>query len=432
MKKAISVIVSMLIVLAGIISCSKPASFYKVVNGQFSRNGAPYYFVGTNFWYGSILGSEGQGGNRERLAAELDTLKALGIENLRVMVGSDGEPNPSKAYPSLQTTPGNYNDTLLRGLDYFMSELDRRDMSAVLFINNAWEWTGGYEQYLEWCGYGKAPIPNVDGWDKYQPYVRNFVMSDTAKALFAKHVKFIVSRVNTVTGKPYSEDPAIFSWQIGNEPRVFSTDSVNKAVFVQWLQQTAQLIKSIDPNHMVSIGSEGYHGCEDDWKLYEKCASIPEIDYINMHIWPYNWEWIDRKDPASGVTACIEKAIDSTNAYIANHVAIAGKVNKPLVCEEFGYPRDSFKFVTSAPASARDSYYKNMFEQVVRNKAEGGKFAGCNFWGWGGFGEPAHTYWQVGDDYLGDPAQEQQGLNTVFVTDSSTVHCIEKYSSLLK
>ena len=103
-----------------------------------------------------------------------------------------------------------------------------------------------------------------------------------------------------------------------------------------------------------------------------------------------------------------------------------------LVCEEFGYPRDSFKFATSMPASARDSYYKNLFEQVVKNRKEGGKFAGCNFWGWGGFGVARHTYWELGDDYLGDPAQEQQGLNTVFVTDSSTVHCIEKYTSLLK
>lgn len=38
----------------------------------------------------------------------------------------------------------------------------------------------------------------------------------------ADHVRKIVSRVNTVTGKSYSEDPAIFSWQIANEPRCFS------------------------------------------------------------------------------------------------------------------------------------------------------------------------------------------------------------------
>jgi mannan endo-1,4-beta-mannosidase len=60
-------------------------------NGQFIRNGKPYYYVGTNFWYGAILGSEGEGGDRERLHKELDFLKSIGINNLRVLVGADGE-----------------------------------------------------------------------------------------------------------------------------------------------------------------------------------------------------------------------------------------------------------------------------------------------------------------------------------------------------
>ena len=34
--------------------------FVTVKNGQFQRDGKPYYYVGTNFWYGAILGSEGQ------------------------------------------------------------------------------------------------------------------------------------------------------------------------------------------------------------------------------------------------------------------------------------------------------------------------------------------------------------------------------------
>lgn len=38
-----------------------------------------------------------------------------------------------------------------------------------------------------------------------------------------------------------------------------------------------------------------------------------------------------------------------------------------------------------------------------------------NSWEWSGFANPKHEQWQVGDDYTGDPAQEAQGLNSVFL-----------------
>ncbi|MCI2081751.1 MAG: beta-mannosidase [Bacteroidales bacterium] len=433
MKKRLKIIFSLSLLAILSFSCTEKPDYYKVVDGQFIHDGSPYYFIGTNFWYGSILASDGEGGDRARLSAELDTLKSIGLTNLRIMVGSDGENGvPSKVEPTLQKSPGNYNDTLLRGLDYMMCELGKRGMSAVLFLNNAWEWTGGYGQYLEWAGYGKAPIPNIDGWDKYHDYVSQFIRSDSAKALFSNYVKYIVGRKNGITGKPYSEDPAIFSWQIGNEPRVFNTDSASKAEFVDWLRSTAKLIKGIDGNHMVSIGSEGYHGCEDDWNLYESCCSIPEIDYINMHIWPYNWGWIDRTDPAAGVTEDDAKSIDSTNAYMEKHLEIAARVKKPLVCEEFGYPRDGFSFSPGSATAARDAYYSNMFGHIVKSGKEGGYFAGCNFWGWGGLAKARHTFWEKGDDYTGDPAQEQQGLNSVFATDTSTLDVIRRACSRLQ
>ena len=58
-------------------------------NGQFQRDGRPYYYIGTNLWYAPILASEGQGGNLPRLRAELDQLKSIGVENLRILVGAD-------------------------------------------------------------------------------------------------------------------------------------------------------------------------------------------------------------------------------------------------------------------------------------------------------------------------------------------------------
>lgn len=133
-------------------SCSQDCSFVSVQDGQFVRGGKPYTYIGTNFWYGPILASDGRGGDYARLTRELDTLKSLGLTNLRVLVGAQGSDGVfSRVEPTLEKEPGVYNDTLLVGLDRFLAELGKRKMQAVLYFNNSWEWSGGYGQYLEWA-----------------------------------------------------------------------------------------------------------------------------------------------------------------------------------------------------------------------------------------------------------------------------------------
>lgn len=417
MKKQFLLLTVLLFLLG---ACApKPAehSFIKVnADGQFVRDGKPYYFVGTNFWYGAILGSEGEGGNRERLHKELDFLKSIGINNLRVLVGADGENGiKTRVEPSLQVAPGVYNDTILAGLDYFMNELRERDMTAVLYLNNSWEWSGGYSVYLQWSGHGDAVVPAVDGWPAYMEYVKQFPQSDSAKALFANHVNYIVSRTNRYNQIKYVDDPTIMSWQIGNEPRAFSDE--NKEPFARWMADVAAQIKSLDPNHMVSSGSEGSWGCEMDMNLFEKIHADPNINYLNIHIWPYNWSWV-KADSLKELLPC---AKENTKKYIDDHMVIAQKYSKPIVLEEFGFPRDGFSFSKEAPTTARDEYYRYVFDLIRQDRESGGLFAGCNFWAWGGFAgqNPDHVFWEKGDDYTGDPAQEQQGLNSVFATDST-------------
>ena len=417
MKKQFLLLTVLLFLLG---ACApKPAehSFIKVnADGQFVRDGKPYYFVGTNFWYGAILGSEGEGGNRERLHKELDFLKSIGINNLRVLVGADGENGiKTRVEPSLQVAPGVYNDTILAGLDYFMNELRERDMTAVLYLNNSWEWSGGYSVYLQWSGHGDAVVPAVDGWPAYMEYVKQFPQSDSAKALFANHVNYIVSRTNRYNQIKYVDDPTIMSWQIGNEPRAFSDE--NKEPFARWMADVAAQIKSLDPNHMVSSGSEGSWGCEMDMNLFEKIHADPNINYLNIHIWPYNWSWVK----ADSLKELLPRAKENTKKYIDDHMVIARKYSKSIVLEEFGFPRDGFSFSKEAPTTARDEYYRYVFDLIRQDRESGGLFAGCNFWAWGGFAgqNPGHVFWEKGDDYTGDPAQEQQGLNSVFATDST-------------
>lgn len=396
--------------------------FIRVENGQFIRNGKPYYYVGANFWYGAILGSEGEGGNRERLHQELDFLKSIGVDNLRILVGADGDRGiTAKVEPTLQIEPGVYNDTILAGLDYLMMEMGKRNMAAILYLNNSWEWSGGYSMYLQWAGKGKAPVPAVDGWPAYMEFVQQFVQCDSAKALFSNYVKDIITRENRFTGKKYIEDPTIMSWQIGNEPRAFSDE--NKEAFALWIADVAAQIRSLDPNHLVSTGSEGKHGCEQDIDLFERIHADTNIDYLNLHMWPYNWGWVKEDSLSEGVAGAKEKA----KAYLDEHLTVGAKHQKPVVMEEFGFPRDGFKFSKDTPTTARDEFYKYIFELISSDAQQKGLFAGCNFWAWGGFAELSdeHIYWAKGDDYTGDPAQEQQGLNSVFASDSSTIEIIK-------
>ena len=398
-----------------------------VKDGQFIRNGEPYYFVGTNFWYGAILGSEGEGGNRERLVRELDFMKSHGIDNLRVLVGGEGENGLlGKIEPNLQPEPGVYNDDVLAGLDFLMMELGKRGMTAVLYFNNAWEWSGGYTQYVAWANNTPVLVPRVDGWFSYNAFAGEFVRNERAKELFFNHLRHIITRTNRYTGLKYTEDPAIFSWQICNEPRAFSSkEQDNKEAFAEWIAASAKLIRSLDPNHMISTGSEGFYGCEWDMALCERIHALDEISYINCHVWPYNWKWM-RGD---NMVADLDRSCANTKEYIDMHIDLGHSINKPVVVEEFGMPRDNMDFHKGSPVVCRDKYYTFVFDLILKDKEQNGPFAGCNFWSWGGFAKTNvedHEYWAKGDDYTGDPAQEQQGLNSIFFEDRSTLNIIRE------
>lgn len=401
--------------------------FTKVQNGVFMRGGSPYYYVGTNFWYGAILGSEGQGGDRKRLCRELDTMKKMGMDNLRILVGSDGKRGvKTKVEPTLQVSPGVYNDTILAGLDYLLMEMGKRNMVAVLYLNNSWEWSGGYGYYLEQAGEGPAPRPDTDGYPAYMSFAARYATNDEAHRLFYDYVRHIISRTNRYTGKPYTEDPAIMSWQIGNEPRAFSREAL--PAFERWLAEASALIRSLDGNHLISIGSEGAWGCEMDYGVYERICADRNVDYCNVHLWPYNWGWANK----DSLMQNLDRSCRNTKEYIDRHLDICSRLNKPLVMEEFGFPRDGFSFSTTSSTKARDAYYEYVFSLVADNARKGGLFAGCNFWGWGGSARPAHEQWQPGDDYCGDPAQEAQGLNSVFNSDKSTIKVIKKQVKRMK
>lgn len=386
------------------------APFVTVADGKFMLSGKPYYFAGANFWQGMNLAVDGPSGDRPRLLRELDRLRDLGVTNLRVMASSEG-PNtePYRMVPALMTSPGEYDGSILDGLDFLLAEMGKRGLRAVMVLNNFWQWSGGMAQYVSW--HEKTPIPYPGDYGKFIDYSAKFYAYPECQDWFRDHIAMVVGRTNPYTGRKYRDDPAVFSWELGNEPRRYPQS---------WIDATSAYIHSLDPNHMVTTGSEGAPPEEKD-QDFVKTHSAPGIDYVTIHIWPQNWGWYDPKRPATYKAKAEPLAI----AYFQKLAGETKALGKPLVLEEFGLARDwATRKNNLDPASTtttKDLYYAALYKLVEDSIAAGGPAMGDNFWAWAGEARP-------GMSWVGDPPHEPAGWYSVYDADGSTMAIISGHA----
>ncbi|WNJ21586.1 beta-mannosidase [Pontibacter sp. G13] len=403
-----------------------PTSFVQVDGTEFIRNGQPYRYLGTNYWYGMHLGASGPIGNRSRLVQELDQLQQFGVRNLRIMASGEGPDSaPFRIVPSLQAAPGQYNESLWEGLDFLLTEMAKRDMVAVLCLNNFWHWSGGMAQYLAWISGDQIPYPppaEGGSWNAYQQFTTRFYRSPEARQLADNHIRTIIGRTNSISGIAYRDDPTIMAWQLANEPRPL----LRKRAYRKWIRQSAQLIRSLDPHHLISIGSEGNTANAFAGTRFKRDQRIPGIDYATVHLWVQNWGWYD---PESGVPG-LEATLAEAKAYLATHAEIAKKLAMPVVLEEFGISRDGNNYDPGSPIQVRDTYFRQIFEWTLGS----GTWAGVNFWAFGGMASPTAPgkMWTPGDPFVGDPPHEPQGWYSVYSSDLSTLTLISEWTRKLQ
>ena len=402
--------------------------FIRVRGTQFLHNGKPYYYAGANVWYGCYIGSPGETGDRPRLLRELDSLKANGIVNLRILAASEEPYIKGSVKPAIQRSPGIIDESLLQGLDFLLAEMRKRHMHGVLFLNNYWEWSGGMVVYNVWSGREAVdPADTTKGWGAFMEFSATFYANQKADSLYREYVRKVVTRMNSVTGRPYIQDPTIMSWQLANEPRPGGRGPVaeqNLPAFNRWIDQTARYIHSLDPNHLVSTGSEGTVGTLQNAEYFLESHKTPSVDYLTMHLWPLNWGWFDPKR----IPETLPRTETNALGYITKHLELARQLNKPIVMEEFGLGRDSGVFQVRTPTTARDRYYSLILRSLYDSARVGAPIAGYNLWAWGGEGSAQHPdgIWMKGDPFVGDPPQEPQGRNSIFLSDTSTLRIIRE------
>ncbi len=409
---------------------AQSADFVEVRDGKFFIGDSVYYYTGANLWYGMNLGSEGEGGDRERLVRELDRLQALGLTNLRVMASSEGPATePMRVHPAVQNEPGVYDETLLKGLDFLLAEMGKRDMKAVMVMNNFFMWSGGMAQYVKWVQGTNIPYPGMaqggGSWDDFQRYSARFYTDERAQRLFLDYLDAVIHRENTITGTLYRDDPTIMAWQLANEPRGYGQNES----YLRWVDSAAGFIQMMDPNHLVSLGGEGkispWGGTE-----FERVSRSPNLDYLTMHLWVENWNWFEPELREETFDVAMGKGV----GYLGDHVSIANEVGKPLVLEEYGMSRDGGAFGAEATTALRDRYYTILLEAILKLAQEGNVMAGSNVWSWSGEGLPRDPgqAWQDGDDFTGDPPHESQGWYSIYQGDTSTQSLLSHYAKAMR
>ena len=411
-------------ILAGALS-AQSSKFVSVRGYQLYLSGKPYYFVGTNYWYGGLLGLEkDKRRGIQRLRRELDFLKANGVTNLRLMAGAEGSGpmnGVTRVGPPLQPEQSRFDGSVLDGLDLVLHEMSKRQMKAVIFFSNNWEWSGGFQQYLIWNGViDRKWLTAKPSWDELRDITAKFYSCEPCIAAYCKQIAFVVGRVNRYNRRKYTDDATIMAWEIANEPRPMRPAANDD--YARFIAETAAAVKVRDSRHLVTIGHEGWIGSESN-AVYKKIHEDPNIDYLTIHIWPKNWGWFRPGKMAEDYSTVEEK----TRAYLAIHIADAAMLDKPLVIEEFGLPRDGGSFDPAAPTTFRDRYFGFILSHIKQSP----HVAGADFWAFGGTARPikGQMFWKAGDERMGDPPMEEQGLNTVFDSDVSTWRVIRAASA---
>jgi len=327
-----------------------PDDFVRTEGTRFTIGGCDFVFAGANVWQAPELASNTQVGRgnelpgREHLANLMNAAVDNGLTVLRMWTHSV---TPGR---ELQPEPGVYDEEIFEGLDWIIAEAGKRGLKLVFAFADNWYDVGGVPQYAQWSGTGDF-------------------FSDEAMQLYKDNMQAIATRKNSITGVAYKDDPTIMAWNLANELRATGQGS---EPMQNWIEQMCGALKDVDPNHLVSIGYEGFYGpdsehkdrnpaewAENEGQDFVANNQVPCIDYVGFHIWPDNWDLVETSFQSDFIQGAIDTAED--------------EIKKPLVMEEFGKIGDP---------GTKDPYFKNAFDIAEQSAADGGPLRGTIFYHW--------------------------------------------------
>lgn len=319
----------------------------------FEVDGKPLCFAGTNNYYPIY--------KPKPVVDDLfDAARSLGLKVMRIwgmldrgsldgsVPNADGAGEKQGVYfqywdTARQRPAYNEGENGLQRLDYVLAAAAERDIKLIVVLVNNWRAFGGMDQYLMWYGRKRH---------------HEFFSAPEPRQAYRDWVSHVVTRKNSVNGRKYSEDPTIFAWELANEPRCksgsdFDSDTGwDERTITAWADEMSAHVKSLDPNHLVSVGDEGFLDAGGSHWAYRAhdgvdhaaLTALPHVDFGTFHLYPEDW----------GTPPGFEER------WIIDHLKVARALGKPTILEEYGVKvtreRGKLGGVVGGGARRRDDY----------------------------------------------------------------------------
>ena len=397
--------------------------FINVSGNNFTLAGQPYALQGLDAYYlfdyatNHTYDDQGNEINNSRYAVLeiLNEAQSLGINVIRTWANSQGSAgsnwiiNESGGHYNLFVygEPSNYSNNTLEALDWVISETSKRDIRLQLVLINNWDDYGG----MRWYVMQSPTTSKTYQWindtsdDNYWVFHDQFYTDENCRQYYRDYINMLLNRNNTVTGILYKNDPTIFSWLLANEPRAKSDGDESQGLIINWTKNMTAYIKSIDSNHLVGLGIEGW-GDPFDGTSFVDDHNGTGVDFATFELHPEQWDWFAQRSEGADDLDWIDGGITDNatldwwtigtgysfnnryeGSYIPNYnpalarhgyhnwikqnVEWANDLGMPVLLQEVAMP-------TSSPDSQKNRFYEQTINSFYSNGGDGLMFWNLN------------------------------------------------------
>ena len=344
------------------------SKFVEVSGTTFTLGGKPFAFQGTNFYRLSLRDLKFSPREVEDMMTKLSTggLKVLrvwgfGCETPSTWTAEMLQGSGSASLgPAILDQNGHINESALSYLDLVVAQAAKHDLKLIIpFVN--------FEP--QYCGMAWWVKVFGDPGESRQAFYCNQKVIHAYKS----YLDTILNRKNTVSGIVYKDDPAIMDIEVANEPHTSDlyesggagpidasckrfVDGKPGTLVNHWLGDITTFVRSIDHNHLISTGEEGYRvrggdGRKNTWVFdgskgvdFDRNIALPNVSFATTHLYPDNWNVASSEFQSWFVPQVIQ-----------DRAKIAHAAGKPIIIEETGYatvePTDHSAFAVKVAAA---------------------------------------------------------------------------------